>query len=67
MSIKKAQSIANQLYARYGLDLVAYQNDEITQLKDQLEEFVELEVDTDELEVPEDCADDLEDLEADED
>ncbi len=66
MSVKKAQTIVNSLYQRYGIDLVAYQNDEIAQLRDQLEEFVDLEVDTEELSVPEDCEVDLDELEEDE-
>jgi hypothetical protein len=64
MSLNKAQRIVNQLYERYGIDMVAYQTDELSHLKEQLEEFLDLEVDTDELAAPEDAEVDLDELEA---
>ena len=63
MSFKKAQGIVNELYYKYGVDILAYQNNEISDLKNSLEEFIDLEVDTDELVPPEDCELDLDDLE----
>lgn len=66
MSFKKAQGIVNELYHKYGIDILAYQNDEISDLKNSLEEFVELGVDTDELVPPDDCELDLDDLDEEE-
>lgn len=54
MSTKKAQSIANQIADRIGLSLVAFTNDELEWLNHELEEFLDLEVDTGELADPED-------------
>ena len=56
MSVKKAQSIVNDVVDRLGITLVAFQNSEIEWLKNQLEEFLELEIETDELEDPEDLS-----------
>ena len=58
MSVKKAQKIVNEVEVRLGLTLTAYQNNEIEWLKDQLEEFLDLEIETDELSDPEDCIED---------
>lgn len=54
MSVKKAQGIVNRVEDRLGITLVAYENSELEWLKDQLEEFLDLEVSTDELSDPED-------------
>lgn len=54
MSIKKAQSITNAVYDRAGISLTSFQTNEIEWLKDQLETFLELEVDTEELSDPAD-------------
>jgi len=58
VSVKKAQKIVNEVEVRLGLTLTAYQNNEIEWLKDQLEEFLDLEIETDELSDPEDCIED---------
>jgi len=58
MSVKKAQSIVNEVEDRLGITLVSFQNSEIEWLKAQLEEFLDLEIETDELEDPEDLSDD---------
>ena len=58
MSVKRAQTIANELYTRYGVDITNLQNEDISDFRDKLEEFVELEVDTAELSTPDDIADD---------
>jgi membrane protease subunit (stomatin/prohibitin family) len=63
VSVKKAQIIVNEVYTRYGIDLVGFQTDEITHLKDQLEDLIDQEVDMDELATPEDCEVDLDELE----
>jgi hypothetical protein len=60
MSVKKAQGIVNEVEDRLGVSLVSYQNNEIEWLKSQLEEFLDLEIETDELSDPEDCELDLE-------
>jgi hypothetical protein len=60
MSVKKAQGIVNEIENRLGVSLVSYQNNEIEWLKSQLEEFLDLEIETDELSDPEDCELDLE-------
>ena len=60
MSVKKAQGIVNEVDNRLGITLVSYQNNEIEWLKSQLEEFLDLEIETDELSDPEDCELDLE-------
>lgn len=54
MSMKKAQGIANQIADRIGLSLVSFTNDELEWLKNELEEFLDLEVETGELCDPED-------------
>ena len=65
MSVKKAQSIVNEVEDRLGITLVSFQNSEIEWLKAQLEEFLDLEIETDELEDPADCEIDEEELEND--
>jgi len=54
MSIKKAQDIANVLAEELGFSVTSYDNVELAFLKSQLEEFLDLEVDTAELEDPAD-------------
>lgn len=54
MSVKKAQNIVNQVEDRLGISLVSYQNNELEWLKDQLESFLEQEVETEELADPSD-------------
>ena len=54
MSIKKAQNIVNQVQDRLGISMVAYQNSELEWLKNQLEKFLDLEVETEELSDPDD-------------
>ena len=58
MSIKKAQNIVNQVQDRLGISMVAYQNNELEWLKNQLEEFLDLEIETEELSDPDDLYDD---------
>lgn len=59
MSIKKAQEIANVLDRELGFSLTSYQNNDVEFLKTKLEEFLDLEVSTDELEEPDDSFDDV--------
>ena len=54
MSVKKAQSIVNEVQTRMGITLVAYQRNELEWLIKQLEAFLDLEIETDELSDPED-------------
>ena len=54
MSVKEAQGIVNQIEERTGISLVSFNNGELEWLKDQLEEFLDLEIDTDELMDPSD-------------
>jgi len=65
MSVKKAQSIVNEVEDRLGITLVSFQNSEIEWLKAQLEDFLDLEIETDELEDPANCEIDEEELEND--
>ena len=58
MSVKKAQSIVNEVQDRLGITLVSFQNNEIEWLKAQLEDFLDLEIETDELEDADDVGDD---------
>ena len=62
MSVRKAQSIVNEVDGNMGISLVAFRLDELEYLKSKLEEFLELEIDTDELQDSETTSD-LEDLE----
>lgn len=62
MSVRKAQSIVNEVDGNMGISLVAFRLDELEYLKSKLEEFLELEIDTDELQDSETTFD-LEDLE----
>jgi hypothetical protein len=57
MSVKKAQEIANVLDRDLGFPLVAYQNNDLEFLKAKLEEFLDLEIETEELEEPDDLFD----------
>lgn len=49
MSKSKAQKIVNQVDDEFGISLVMYQNSELEALKDKIEEFLELNVPTEEL------------------
>lgn len=53
MSLKKAQTIANILEEELGFALTAYENSDLEFLKEKLEEFLALEIRTEELEDPE--------------
>lgn len=64
MSIKKAQNIVNQVEDRMGISLVSYQNNEVEWLKEQLEDFLNLEIETDDLSDPDDLYVEDEDDEA---
>jgi hypothetical protein len=61
MSVNKAQEIANVLDRNLGFSLTSYTNSDIEFLKTKLEEFLELEVETEELEEPDDDRDMSED------
>jgi hypothetical protein len=67
MSITTAQHIVDQVYTELGVDLAAYQNHDLQWLKDQLETFLELDVETEELspaaELEETLLDDEEEIE----
>ena len=52
MSLKKAQDIANELDRELGFSLTSYQNQDLAFLKTKLEAFLELDIDTEELEEP---------------
>jgi hypothetical protein len=54
MSLKKAQNIANQVQDRLGISLTSLQNNEVEWLKNQLDTFLDLEIETDELSDPDD-------------
>lgn len=54
MSNSKAQKIVNEVQDRLGVSLVSYQNSDLEFLKERLEAFLDLEVDTEELTDPED-------------
>ena len=57
MSLKKAQEIANVLDRDLGFSLTSYQNTDLEFLKSKLESFLKLEIDTEELEEPDDSLD----------
>ena len=57
MSLKKAQEIANVLDRELGFSLTAYQVADLEFLKTKLETFLALEVDTEDLEEPDDSFD----------
>ena len=61
MSVKKAQNIVNEVEDRMGIALVSFQNNELEWLKDRLEKFLDLEIETDELSDPEDLEFDSDD------
>jgi len=50
MSLKKAQNIANHIEAELGICIAAYQITELEFLKSKLEEFLDLDIPTEELE-----------------
>jgi hypothetical protein len=54
-SIKKAQKIANMLEEEFGFFMVQYTNNDLETLKNKLDEFLLLDVDTEDLEDPEDA------------
>jgi hypothetical protein len=54
MSVKKAQEIANVLDRDLGFSLTSYQNNDLEFLKAKLEEFLDLEIETEELQDPDD-------------
>jgi hypothetical protein len=56
MSVKKAQAIVNEVQDRLGFSLVSCQTNELEWLKDKLETFLDLEIETDELSDPDDFA-----------
>lgn len=55
MSVKKAQKIVNEIEDRLGITMTAYNNSELEWLKSELENFLDLEIETDELSDPDDC------------
>jgi hypothetical protein len=55
MSIKKAQKIVNEVDHELGISLVAYQNNDLEFLKKKLEDFLELEIETEELQDADDA------------
>jgi len=48
-NLKKAQKIVNQVDGELGIALVAYTNSELEYLRNQLNKFLDLEVETDDL------------------
>ena len=54
MSIKKAQAIVDEVYEATGVSLVSYQLSDLNFLKEKLEDFIELEIETEDLDDPED-------------
>jgi hypothetical protein len=50
MSVKKAQKIVNDVDSELGINFAGYQNSDLEFLKKKLEEFLDLEIDTEELE-----------------
>lgn len=62
MSVNKAQRIVNEINERMGISLVSYQNHELHWLKSQIDDFLDLEIETEELQDPEDCEVDLNEL-----
>ena len=57
MAVKKAQKIVNEVDRELGITLVAYQNSDLEFLRKKLEEFLALEIDTEELEDADDADD----------
>lgn len=49
MSLKKAQTISKTVNSLYGVDLTTMTTGDVESLKGKLEEFLDLEIDTDEL------------------
>lgn len=49
MSLKKAQEINKTVNLLYGVDLTSMTTGDVESLKGKLEEFLDLEIDTDEL------------------
>lgn len=58
MSIRVAQKIINEVHKELGINLVVYQNVDLEFLRDKLEEFLELDIATEDLEDPDDYGDD---------
>jgi len=67
MSLKKAQKIVNELDDKFGINALGYQNSELEIIKDMLDNFLELGVETEDLQEPEDCELDIDDTEDEED
>jgi len=67
MPIKDAQKIVNRVHDRMSMSLVTYQRDELAWLKDQLENFLDTEVETEELSDPDDADAEFNDMEDEED
>ena len=59
MSIKKAQEIVNAVDTELGISLVSYQNNNLEFLRDKLDAFLALNVETDELSDPGDLEEEL--------
>lgn len=59
MSHREAQKIVNEVDAELGISLVAYQRHELEFLKNRLEEFLDLDVDVDELSDADDYRDEF--------
>jgi hypothetical protein len=57
MSKKKAQTVVNKFYDEFGVSLVAYQLGELNHMKELLDEFLEQEVETEDLADPDDQRD----------
>jgi hypothetical protein len=57
MSIKKAQKIVNELEEKFGFLTLSYQNSELEVIKDLLDKFLELDIETEDLDDPEECCD----------
>lgn len=68
MSIKKAQKIVKDVYEELDINLVAFQVSNLQFLKDKLEDFLEQEVETEDLADPDEPSDDfgLDEIEEDE-
>lgn len=58
MSVKKAQAIVNKVEEELGFTMTMYQNSDLEYLKTKLEEFLELDIETEELQDPEELSSD---------
>jgi len=59
MSVKKAQKIVKDVYDELDINLVSFQVSDIQFLKDKLEDFLEQEVETEDLADPDEPNDDF--------